>query len=64
MATQPRVDKHVPDYHDESRFERLDGRYVERPVPGENHAQVQGNVFTLLRDWAGKLNGRALPEWS
>jgi Uma2 family endonuclease len=64
MPTQPLVKKHVPDYHDESRFERIDGRYVERPGPGRKHARVQLNVAKYLETLTAPASGTALQEWS
>lgn len=31
MATQPLTNKIASDYRDDSRYERIDGRMVERP---------------------------------
>ena len=64
MATQSISNKPAPDYADESRFERINGRMVERPWPGDHHAQVQLNAVLLLRDYAKTKGGTALQEWS
>ena len=64
MATQSISSKPAPDYADESRFERINSRMVERPWPGDNHAQVQLNAVLLLREYAKTRDGTALQEWS
>ena len=65
MATHPLIEKSPASaYVDESRYERIDGQLVPRPVPGKVHAQVQANLVLLLREKAKKLGGKALPEWS
>lgn len=64
MATQPLTNKIVPDYRDDSRYERIDGCMVERPLPVENHAKVQLNLTFLLRRQVVPLGGEALQEWS
>ncbi|MFZ0594725.1 MAG: Uma2 family endonuclease [Bryobacteraceae bacterium] len=64
MSTQPIPTQPAPEYRDDSRFERIDGRWVERSVPTKKHAKVQGNLFLLLRQQVKPLGGQALPEWS
>lgn len=49
MATHPISGRPEPNYSDDSRFERVDGRWVERPLPGDKHAQVQWNVTVALK---------------
>ena len=64
MATYPVPCSTRSDYSDESRFERVNGHWYERPVPGELHAQIQFNVCLQLRQIALQLGGKALVEWS
>jgi Uma2 family endonuclease len=64
LSTQPISSKPAPDYTDDSRFERIDGRWVERPVPVEKHSKVQFCLTCLLRQQVKGLGGEALQEWS
>ena len=38
----------APDTTDDSRFERIDGQLVERPVPNTPHAIIQTQFLLLL----------------
>jgi Uma2 family endonuclease len=64
MATHPLAGKSQPDYADDSRFERIDGRWIERPVPGETHAQVQWNVTAALKRQTEAQEAKVHQEWS
>jgi Uma2 family endonuclease len=64
LATQPISGKPAPDYGDDSRFERIDGLWVARPVPGSKHSQVQWNVTAVLKEHAKRNTGEAHQEWS
>ena len=64
MATQLISTPAIPDYTHDSRWERIDGQWVERPVPGNVHAEVQLNMVLLLRKAVQELPGKALQEWS
>ncbi|MBV8896191.1 MAG: Uma2 family endonuclease [Acidobacteriaceae bacterium] len=65
MATHPISSRPEPDYADDSRFERVDGRWVERPLPGDRHARVQWNVTAALKR-ISDLSGAGIvhQEWS
>ncbi len=64
MATRTLVTESQPEFVDDSRYERIDGRIVERPVPRRKHAQVQLNVVLLLSERLRELGGKVLQEWS
>jgi Uma2 family endonuclease len=64
MATHLISNTPAPDYTDDSRFERIDVRWVERPVPVEKHADVQFAVAQILQQKVSVLGGKARPEWS
>jgi len=49
---------------DTSRYERVDARLVERPLPNEQHARIQYAVTTLLREQAKALHCDVLQEWT
>ena len=61
MATQS-----VPNSEsiDTSRFECIDGRLVERPVPNIRHSQIQRNLTLLLCPVAKSLQMDSGPELS
>jgi Uma2 family endonuclease len=54
----------APDVIDDSRFERIDGEWVERPVPNTPHACVQTQFVLLLTQALRGSKGKAFPEWS
>jgi Uma2 family endonuclease len=49
---------------DTSRYEQIDGRLTERPMPKDRHAEVQGNIIEFLGPKARALGLRAYPELS
>jgi Uma2 family endonuclease len=49
---------------DTSRFECVDGRLTERPMPNERHAELQKNVLFALDRQARALGMKVLPEWT
>ena len=51
-------------YVDTSRFEFVDGRLIERPLPNRTHATIQFAVVTLLRRQARLLDCTVLQEWT
>ena len=63
MATQPLPSSNAP-YIDESRFERVDGRLVERPMPGDTHSETQDKVKSLLQQRLATQPFKVLSEWS
>lgn len=54
----------TPDYTDDSRWERIDGQWVERPAPGRSHAKFQRSTTSLLVNAVQDLGGEVLQEWS
>ena len=62
MATQPIAAERQS--IDTSRFECIDGQFVDRPLPNEDHAATQLAVTVLLRRQANLLNYTALQEWT
>lgn len=60
MATQPTAPQIAPNHKDDGRYERIDGQWVERPVPIEKHAEIQLNLTLLLREKIKPLGGKAL----
>ena len=64
MATQPLVERLSPAYVDESRYERIDGRLVPRPLPGDIHSDIQENVRRLVSERGKELGFKARSEWS
>ena len=63
MAAQLISTPVTPDYMDDNRWERIDGQWVERSVPGDIDAEVQLNVVLLLRKAIQESQGKALQEW-
>ena len=49
---------------DDSRYERIDGQLIERPVPLSPHACAQTVAGDLLREALRGSKGRAWSEWS
>ena len=66
MATQPLIERQeiLSSYVDESRYERIDGQLVPRPVPGDIHSDFQEIFRRLLSEQAGNLGYKARSEWS
>ncbi len=62
MATQPLTAETTS--VDTSRFECLDGQLLARPLPNEDHSDIQYAVTTLLRKQAESFNCKALQEWT
>jgi Uma2 family endonuclease len=60
------IDHTVVDFEsiDTSRYEQIDGRLVERPMPKERHSEVQGNTIEILGPKARAMGLRAYPELS
>jgi Uma2 family endonuclease len=54
----------APDPTDDSRFERIDGRRVERPVLTAPHSMVQTQLVLLLAQALRGSPGKAGTEWS
>jgi Uma2 family endonuclease len=51
-------------YLDTSRYECIEGRLVERPLPGDRHSEVQWNVTFLLKQAAKQQDMKAHQEWT
>jgi len=49
---------------DTSRYECIDGELVERPLPGDRHAEVQENVRDLIKPLAKVLGMKIHLEWT
>ncbi len=65
MATHPLLDQiSSPSYVDESRYERMDGQLVARPVPGLTHSRVQGKIYRLLWEKTKAGEYEVQVEWS
>lgn len=64
MATQPTELPINLNRVDTSRYEFVDGRLVERAVPGDVHAQFQAAVADLLRPLAQSIGAKVRQEWS
>ena len=54
----------APETTDDSRFERINGQLVERPVPTTPHACLQSQLHLLLAQALRESKGKAFPEWS
>ena len=54
----------TPDYTDQSRWERIDGQWVERTAPGNVYAKKQLDTVLLLRRAVQGLGLEALQKWS
>ena len=54
----------APETVDGSRFERIDGQLMERPVPTTPHACMQSQLHLLLTQALQGSNAKAFPEWS
>ena len=52
----------APETVDDTRFERIDGQLIERPVPLSPHACAQSEIHVLLREALRGSNGRAYTE--
>lgn len=48
----------------DSRFERINGQLVERPVPNTLHAQVQKRILYLLDELLQNTDAEIYGEWS
>ena len=65
VATQLISTTAAPDYRDESRYDRIDGQWVQRPVPNDHHSDVQFNIAVILKALAASYEGMAVrQEWS
>ena len=64
MATQHIQAAADTEYIDTSRYERIDGQLVERPLPGDRHSEIQWNVTALLKPLAKQLNMKVHQEWT
>ncbi len=53
-----------PEPTDTSRYERLDGLLIERPLPTLSHARLQLRIVDLLRQFNGAAELTVLPEVS
>ena len=51
-------------YVDDSRYEYLDGRLLERPAPGLEHAELQSKMQSLLAPFGHASGATVLAEWS
>ena len=49
---------------DTSRYERIEGQLVERPMPSRRHAEVQLNTTLLLRQITKQHGMKAYQEWT
>ncbi len=54
----------APETTDDSRFERINGQLLERPVPTTPHAVIQTQFLLLLTQILQGSQGKALTEWS
>ena len=54
----------APNIIDDSRFERVDGQLVERPVPDTPHSCIQTQLLLLLTQSLQGTKGKAFPELS
>jgi Uma2 family endonuclease len=54
----------APDTTDDSRFERINGQWIERPVPTTRHSLIQGRIFLLLTKAIEGSNAVVGPKWS
>lgn len=64
MATQQVQAASETSYIDTSRYERIEGQLVERPLPSRRHAEVQLNTTILLRQTVKQLGMKAYQEWT
>ena len=64
MATQQAQAAGDVGYIDTSRYERIEGQLVERPLPGDRHSEVQENLWDLLRSLAKQFSMKAHVEWT
>jgi Uma2 family endonuclease len=64
MATQQVQAAADVEYIDTSRYERIEGQLVERPLPGSRHSEVQENTWSLLKPLAKELGMRTHLEWT
>lgn len=64
MATQQMQASPDVEYIDTSRYERIEGQLVDRPLPSRRHAEVQLNTTLLLRQTTKQLGMRAHQEWT
>jgi Uma2 family endonuclease len=64
MATQQVQAAGEVEYIDTSRYERIKGQLVERPLPGDRHAEVQWNATLLLKQAAKQHGMKAHQEWT
>ena len=62
MATRVIPSSPIP--FDESRFDRVDGQWVERPLPGAQHSDLQFALTVVLKRLAEPLGAVARQEWS
>lgn len=60
MATQQVQAAEDVGYIDTSRYERIEGQLVERPLPNRRHSEVQFNVTLLLKLDDGTLEAGAI----
>ena len=64
MATQPIDQSELNVYVDDSRYERIGGRLLERPLPGLEHAELQKRIVELLSPFAEASGCKVHSEWS
>jgi Uma2 family endonuclease len=64
VATQQVQAASEVDYIDTSRYERIDGQLVERPLPGSRHSEVQENTWILLKPIARQFGMTTHLEWT
>jgi Uma2 family endonuclease len=64
MATQQI--QAAPDlgYIDTSRYERIEGQLVERPLPGSRHSEIQWNATFLLKQTTKQYGMKVHQEWT
>ena len=64
MATQQVQAGEDVGYIDTSRYERIEGQLMERPLPNRRHSEVQFNVTLLLKQVVKQHGMKAYLEWT
>ena len=64
MATQQVQAAADVGYIDTSRYERVEGHLVERPLPGDRHSEVQWNATFSLKQVAKQYGMKVHQEWT
>lgn len=64
MATQQVQAAEDVGYIDTSRYERIEGQLVERPLPASRHSEVQEHAWVSLKPLAKQLGMRTHLEWT